>query len=115
VNRTKKGRPSAGGVEAELVRFAELDVDQLRREWKRRFNADSPPVRSRNLLYRLLAWQIQADAFGSLDRKIERLLDGIAERLERDRGCEPKIRRGLSPGIELGPGSTKFLAKRSTG
>lgn len=51
----------------EQVRALErLDLDGLRAEWSARYG--QPPVlRSPDLLARLLAWRIQADAVGGLD------------------------------------------------
>jgi len=52
---------------AEEVRALErLDLEGLRREWRRRWDA-APSLRSADLLRRNLAWRIQADVFGGLD------------------------------------------------
>src|SRR5205823_4810197 len=45
----------------------------LRDEWRRRYGTP-PKMRSTELLSRLLAWRIQADAFGGLDAATIRLL-----------------------------------------
>jgi hypothetical protein len=46
-----------------------LDLPELRKAWEARFGA--PPItRSGDLLRTLLAWRIQAEAFGGLDRAI---------------------------------------------
>jgi hypothetical protein len=50
---------------------------------------------------RMLAWQIQADAFGGLDAETEQRLDSIGEKLEQDGSYEPTVRRELPPGTML--------------
>jgi hypothetical protein len=91
----------SGKVAAELARLPSLDLEGLRSEWMTQFGTQPPPVRSRKILRQLIAWQLQADAFGGLDAKTERLLQSIAIQLERDGTYEPKTRRDLAPGIEL--------------
>lgn len=54
---------------------ASLEV--LREEWGRRYGA-SPRLRSPDLLRRILAWRIQAELEGGLDRATRRLLRGSA-------------------------------------
>lgn len=59
---------------AEEARALErLDLHGLRDEWRRRYG-EPPKMRSTELLARLLAWRIQADAFGGLDAATVRLL-----------------------------------------
>ncbi len=88
-------------VAARLAHLPSLALAGLRSEWKTQFGKDPPPVRSRDILRQLIAWQLQADAFGGLDTKTERHLQSIALQLERDGNYEPKIRRDLTVGIEL--------------
>ena len=95
------GRAVTNDLEKELVKLASMDLDQLRREWKLKFNAVPPSVRSRDTLLRLLAWQIQAATLGGLDADTERKLLNIAKALERDGDYEPKIRRDVSSGVVL--------------
>ena len=63
----------ADRITAEVRALAALDLRGLRDEWRRRYG-DPPKMRSRQLLARLLAWRIQADAFGGLDATTVRLL-----------------------------------------
>lgn len=77
---------------AQEVRALEaLDLHGLRDEWRRRYGPP-PKMRSRELLARLLAWRIQADAFGGLDAATIRLLK--ADRL-------PPPKPELAPGTRL--------------
>lgn len=84
-----------------FARLSSLGMAGLRSEWKTQFGMEPPPVRSRAILRRLIAWRLQADVFGGLDAKTERHLQSIAMQLERDGAYEPKIRSNLAPGIEL--------------
>ncbi|MFP5328550.1 MAG: DUF2924 domain-containing protein [Alphaproteobacteria bacterium] len=77
---------------AQDVRALErLDLHGLREEWRRRYGGP-PKMRSTELLARLLAWRIQADAFGGLDATTIRLLK--ADSL-------PPPRPVLEPGMRL--------------
>lgn len=53
-------------ITLEVRALARLDLEGLRDEWRRRYGPP-PRLRSRELLSHLLAWRIQADAFGGLD------------------------------------------------
>ena len=53
-------------VTEEVRALARLDLEGLREVWRRRYGPP-PRLRSTDLLARLLAWKIQATAFGGLD------------------------------------------------
>ena len=53
-------------VTEEVRALATLDLAGLRGEWRRRYGPP-PRFRSTDLLSRMLAWRIQADALGGLD------------------------------------------------
>ncbi len=94
-------QPTVDDLEKELLRLATLRLEELRREWKLRFDANPPSVRSRDTLLRLLAWQIQVIARGGLDADTLGKLRRIAKALQTDGDYEPKIRRDVSPGVVL--------------
>src|SRR6476646_9415525 len=71
-------------VTQEVRALEALDLHGLRDEWRKRYG-EPPKMRSRELLARLLAWRIQADAFGGLDAATIRLL-------KNDRPPPPKPR-----------------------
>lgn len=81
----------ADRITAEVRALEALDLHGLRDEWRKRYG-EPPKMRSADLLARLLAWKIQADAFGGLDAATLRLLN--AETLP-----PPKPR--LQPGTRL--------------
>ncbi|WP_222931877.1 DUF2924 domain-containing protein [Sphingomonas sabuli] len=64
----------ADRITAEVRALEALDLHGLRDEWRRRYG-EPPKMRSTELLARLLAWKIQADAFGGLDAATIRLLN----------------------------------------
>lgn len=97
-------RSLAAGPWAQILKPLEgLSVDDLRREWTQRFAADSPPpqMRSSAFLRQLMGWKLQEDAIGGLDAETRRTLHTIAAALEKDSAYEPKVRRGLTPGVVL--------------
>ena len=53
-------------ITQEVRALERLDLEGLRADWRRRYGAP-PRLRSTDLLARLLAWRIQAEAFGGLD------------------------------------------------
>nr|QQZ51942.1 DUF2924 domain-containing protein [Phenylobacterium glaciei] len=60
-------------ITEEVRALEHLDLDGLRHAWRRRYGAP-PKLRSVDLLARLLAWRIQAEAFGGLDAETRRNL-----------------------------------------
>jgi hypothetical protein len=53
--------------------LAGLDLEGLRAAWRARYGAP-PPLRSVDLLRLMLAWRLQAEALGGLDRETRRQL-----------------------------------------
>lgn len=68
-----------GEVSQELAGLAELDLEALRRQWRRLTGRPAPEHISKQLLIRLIGYRIQADAFGDLDDRSIKLLRRIAE------------------------------------
>lgn len=69
---------SADPIATEVARLGDLDVHELRVRWRKLFRKEAPPHLSRFLLHRVLAYRIQANAYGDLDRETVRFLDRIA-------------------------------------
>jgi hypothetical protein len=57
----------AQALDADLDALAEMNLDELRAKW-RRAEGCPPPLRSVELLRLLLAWRLQAKAYGGLER-----------------------------------------------
>ena len=85
---------SNGGVEQLVDEIASMDLDALRLLWGKRYGAP-PTLRSVPLLRMMLAWRIQADAFGGLDVETRRLLihTGTIEAEGRHLGVGARLSR----------------------
>jgi hypothetical protein len=86
-------------VDADLARLASLDQTSLKRRWRTVFGRAAPEHLTRQLLHRILAYCVQADALGDLDRDTIRLL----ARLGSGEGGEIPLpdTRGTKPGTLL--------------
>jgi hypothetical protein len=62
-------------LEAEIARLRDLDLVALRARWHTAFGRWPPPHLPRHLVFRVLAYRLQADRFGDLDGVSRRLLD----------------------------------------
>ena len=74
-----------------------LDLDGLRRQWRAYLGGEAPAHLSRWLLMKVLAYRLQSDAFGDLDKSIRRILrsgkgDGVGAPFDRRM---PQTREGL--------------------
>lgn len=90
--RPQRTEPAA--IEAEIARLRSLALDALRRRWRVVFGRTPPAGLSKDLLGRMMAWRLQEQAFGSLDRESLSFLEGLARH-----GASP--RRQLKPGTVL--------------
>src|SRR4051812_12935484 len=88
-------------VEPEIARLRDLTLEQLRAEWRRQMRTPPPACFKTDLLFRALAYQLQAKAFGGLDRATERLLDRLAETDDPTAVLATLRRRRLKPGTEF--------------
>lgn len=61
------------GVENIVADIAAMDLEGLRRLWGKRYGAP-PPLRSVSIMQMLLAWRIQAEAYGGLDTDTRRMI-----------------------------------------
>jgi hypothetical protein len=59
--------PDRGALNNEIARLRGLDVGDLRARWHTVFRRRAPPHLSRHLLFRILAYRLQADRLGDLD------------------------------------------------
>jgi hypothetical protein len=73
----KNGRlqPDQKAIDVEIARLRELDVGALRARWHTVFGRRAPAHLPRHLLFRILAYRLQADHLGDLDSESQRLLD----------------------------------------
>jgi hypothetical protein len=68
----------SAGLEAELAELERLSLDDLRLRWRNNWGRLAPAPLSRGLLLRVMAYRLQAEAFGDLDRKTIRMLARLA-------------------------------------
>ena len=62
-------------IEAEVDQIRSLGIDALRRRWRMTFGAIPPKGLTKDILGRMIAYRIQEEAFGGLDRETLKLLD----------------------------------------
>src|SRR6476646_7619834 len=70
--------PNRKSIEIEIARLRGLDLGELRACWHTVFGRRPLSSLPRHLLFRVLAYRIQADALGDLDRDCQRMLDRAA-------------------------------------
>lgn len=58
----------------EIAHLRDLDLQGLRARWRSMSGRDAPPHLSRQLLFAMLAYRMQAEALGDLDAETLRLL-----------------------------------------
>jgi DUF2924 family protein len=67
--------PDRTKLDAEIAHLRDLDIAGLRGRWHSVFGRRPPSHLPRHLLFRILAYRLQADRFGDLDDESRRLLD----------------------------------------
>ena len=68
-------QPDPKTLEVEIARLRGLDLGDLQARWQTVFRRPAPHL-PRHLLFRVLAYRLQADRLGDLDADCKRLLDG---------------------------------------
>src|SRR5882757_6168083 len=68
--------PDPKTLEIEITRLRDLDLGDLQARWHAVFRQRPSSLLPRHLLFRVLAYRLQADRCGDLDAKEKRLLDG---------------------------------------
>ncbi|MBX3521641.1 MAG: DUF2924 domain-containing protein [Xanthobacteraceae bacterium] len=62
-------------IGAQIDEIRSLNKSALQLRWQEMFKKDAPDALTKDLLARMIAYRIQEDAFGGLDRKTEKLLE----------------------------------------
>jgi hypothetical protein len=92
-------------IDSEIAGLRGLDVGELRARWHTVFRRVAPPHLPRHLLFRVLAYRLQADQLGDLDADTRRALDrigaGSAEGIDRLVADLNGSRAELRPGTLL--------------
>ena len=89
-------------LDAEIGRLRDLDVNELRGRWHAAFGRPTPPHLPRHLVFRMVAYQLQAERFGDLDADSRRRLD----RTDAPQTAGRSAGRLCRPISELRPGTT---------
>jgi hypothetical protein len=94
--------PDRDELDVEVARLRDLDVNELRGRWQAVFGRPAPAHLPRHLVFRMVAYQLQAERFGDLDAQSRRRLDqsDTPQTAERSAG---RLGRPIS---ELRPGTT---------
>ncbi len=96
--------PDREKIGIEIARLRGLDVGELRARWHTVFRRRAPPHLPRHLVFRVLAYRLQADHFGDLDAEMRRLLNrsGSLEDVGK-LAADLNLRKvDLRPGTQLG-------------
>jgi hypothetical protein len=99
-------------ITAEVQALDRLDLEALRAEWRRRYGPPSR-LRSAELLRRMLAWKIQADAFGDLTPDARRSLRRVQAPVRQAARLAPGTRvarewKGVRHDVEVVEGGYRY-------
>ena len=96
--------PDRKTLDVEVARLRDLDVGQLRSRWHNVFGRRPHPHLPRHLVFRVLAYRLQADVLGDLDGDSQRLLDLSVSPEDAGQRAVELTRRttDLRPGTVLG-------------
>jgi hypothetical protein len=89
-----------GAIEGEIARIRSLDLEGLRREWRRLYHKE-PPRLSRNLFVLGLGYRLQEIAQGGLSKATRRKLQTMAKVLRTNGRVGPAPALSLKPGARL--------------
>jgi hypothetical protein len=92
--------PDRDTLDAEIARLRDLGIPELRNRWRTVFGRHAPSHLPRHLMFRVLAYRMQAEQMGDLAAETIRLLDrpDSVERAVERVGHHAEV----SPGTVLG-------------
>ena len=64
-------------MEFEIARLRDLELQELQARWRSVTGREAPPHLPRHLLFAMIAYRIQAEAYGDLNSDTLRLLDKV--------------------------------------
>ena len=95
--------PDRKTLDAEIARLRDLGVSDLQARWRTVFRRRPSPRLPRHLLFRVLAYRLQAQRFGDLDARCQQLLDGTGTPEDAGKRAVDQIRptTNVRPGTML--------------
>jgi hypothetical protein len=105
--------PDGSTLDVEIARLRDLDIASLQARSHNVFRRPSPHL-PRHLLFRILAYRLQAERLGDLDVESRRLLDGVGP--PEDAGKRSPISgvRRMPAGRWFGPNMTMAASPVAT-
>jgi len=88
-------------VEAELDRLPAMPIVQLRQRYRELFQVEAPKAFGPDLLRRRIAYRIQEQAYGGLDKATRRLLNHLVKAAASGSNGRLELPRRIKPGSEL--------------
>jgi hypothetical protein len=70
--------PDADTLKSEISRVSDLSLGELKARWQTAFRRKPPPQLSRHLIFRMLAYRLQAEQLGDLPPDILRIVDAAS-------------------------------------
>jgi hypothetical protein len=92
--------PNRKSIEIEIARLRGLGLGELRARWHTVFGRRPLSSLPRHLLFRVLAYRIQADALGDLDSDCQRILDRAT--LHKTVGNQVRTLSGVMSALQQG-------------
>jgi hypothetical protein len=78
MRETGRRRKSSTSIEEEIAQLRDLDRKRLGVRWRNVFGKPPPEHLTRHLLFRIIAYRLQADRFGDLDAETLKVLKQVA-------------------------------------
>jgi hypothetical protein len=82
--RERRNQPAQISIEQEIAQLRDLNLEGLRVHWRNAFAKPVPDHLTRNLLFRMIAYRLQADRLGDLDAETVRALRQVGGRDDSD-------------------------------
>ena len=93
--------PDATACREALSRLTELNLGELRQQWRTLYKAEASPHLSRELLVRAVAYRMQEVALGGLRPGRQHQLRQIAQQFKQNGAANTPPRPELKPGTRL--------------
>jgi hypothetical protein len=93
-------KPAAPSLDDRVARLVGMPIAQLRELWQAEFKSSPPRAFGPDLLRRSIAYKIQEDAYGGLDRTTARLLNQLIAQISKNKG-KLVVPRRIKPGAVL--------------